>query len=245
MAHKTYVNEVSGANTAVLFIHGFLGSTEHFDRFLAKLDGYVSVFNILLAGHGGTVLDFANVSMEAWKQQAAQEAERICKKYENVYIVAHSMGTFFAMEAAIQHPDTVKGIILLQTPLKIGVKPSAAINTFKSFFNIFGEDEISRAYKTAHSVTLNYKIWEYLGWIPRYLELFSESKRARETICRLNVPCIIFQARNDELVSMKSLKYIPGKDNITVHVLENSAHFMYAIEDEKDMTEAILNMIKQ
>ena len=62
----------------------------------------------------------------------------LCEKYENVYIVAHSMGTFFAMEAANAHPDKVKGIILLQTPLKIGVKPSAAINTFKSFFNIFG-----------------------------------------------------------------------------------------------------------
>ncbi len=149
MAHKTYVKEVVGGNTAALFIHGFLGSPEHFERFIPKLSETVSVFNILLTGHGGTVSDFADASMDAWKKQVTQEVERICNKYNSVYIVAHSMGTFFAMEAANAHPDRVKGVILLQTPLKIGVKPSAAINTFKSFFNIFGDDEISRAYKAS------------------------------------------------------------------------------------------------
>ncbi|MBE7041793.1 MAG: alpha/beta fold hydrolase [Ruminococcaceae bacterium] len=244
MAHETYIKEVAGSKTAVLFIHGFLGSPEHFERFIPKLSDSVSVFNILLTGHGGTVLDFGKASMDIWKQQAAGEAERICEKYENVYIVAHSMGTFFAMEAANAHPDKVKGIILLQTPLKIGVKPSAAINTFKSFFNIFDEDDTSRAYKAAHSVTLNFKVWEYASWIPRYIELFREAKCARNTICALRVPCLIFQAKKDELVSMKSVKYIPQKESIKLTVLENSAHFIYDQDDEKAMADAILNMVK-
>ncbi len=245
MAHKTYKKEVPGGSTAVLFIHGILGSTEHFERFIPKLSKQVSVFNILLAGHGGTVSDFGKVSMAIWKEQAAQEAVHICKSYENLYIVAHSMGTFFAMEAAKAHADRVKGIILLQTPLVIGVKPAAAINTFKSFFNIFNEDETSRAYRAAHSVTLNYKVWEYVSWIPRYIELFRESKRARTTISEITTPCMIFQAKKDELVSMKSVKYIPETSNIKLCILENSAHFIYDKDDEKAMADAILNMVKE
>lgn len=244
MAHKTYIKEVPGGKTAVLFIHGILGSTEHFERFIPKLSDTISVFNILLAGHGGSVSDFGKASMTQWKEQAASEAERICNAYENVFIVAHSMGTFFAMEAAKLHTDKIKGIILLQSPLVIGVKPAAAINTFKSFFHIFDKDETSRAYSAAHSVELNYKIWEYASWIPRYIELFRGSKRARTTITEISTPCLIFQSRKDELVSMKSVSHIPKKSNITLRILEKSAHFIYDEEDEKMMADAIINMVK-
>lgn len=226
MAHRTYIKDISGSDTVVLFIHGFLGSTEHFERFIARVPEDISVYNILLKGHGGSVLDFGRASMSEWRKQVDDIVNELHKRYKKIYIVGHSMGTFFAMEAAIKY-DTVKGIFLLQSPLKIGVKPYAAINTFKSFFNIFGDDEISRAYKNSHSVKLNFRIWEYIGWIPRYLELFKESKAARSTILKLKTPCMIFQSAKDELVSVKSAKYVPDKENIRLYELKKSAHFIY------------------
>ncbi len=231
MAHETYIKEVEGAETAVLFVHGFLGSTEHFERFINILDDTISVYNILLTGHGAGVREFGRASMEIWKNQISELVDELAAKYKNIYIVGHSMGTFFAMYGAVKYPEKIKGIFLLQSPLKICVKPAAAINTFRSFFDKFNDDTVAHAYKRAHSVKLGFRLWEYISWIPRYLELFKESKLSREIILKVDVPCGIFQSKKDELVSMKSLNYIPHKENINVYVLQNSAHFIY---DEKD-----------
>lgn len=231
MAHKTYIRHIDGADTVVLFIHGFLGSTEHFERFISLVPEGISVYNILLDGHGGSVREFASASMTGWQNQVSSVVDELSGRYNNIIIMAHSMGTFFAMDEAIRYPDKVRTVILLQTPLKIGVKPAAAINTFKSFFNFSSDDEVSRAYRNAHSVKLNMRIWEYIGWVPRYLELFRESKRSRSTILKLDTPCVIFQSAKDELVSMKSVKFIPKKQNIKLNILNTSAHFIYSDED--------------
>ncbi len=244
MAHKTYMREIEGSEKALFFVHGFLSSTEHFDRFIEVLPENVSIFNILLPGHGGKVRDFAKTSMTEWKSAVREMAEHICKQYKDVYIIAHSMGSFFAMEAAIKHCDRVRGILLLQPALKIWVKPEATLNTVKAFFNFFGNEEVSKAYRASHSISLSLRFWEYIGWLPRYFELLKESHIARESIKQVSVPCTVCQSKKDELVSIKTLKYIPHKENMTVHILEKSAHFFYNKQDEKFMKDILLEMIK-
>lgn len=231
MAHETYMKHIDGADTVALFIHGFLGSTEHFERFINTLDDDVSVYNVLLDGHGKGVREFGRTSMEIWKKQISGIVDELAAKYKNIYIVAHSMGTFFAMYEAVKYPEPIKGLFMLQTPLKICVKPSAAINTLRSFFDKFNDDAVAHAYKKAHSVKLSFRFWEYINWIPRYFELFKESRLSREIILNVDIPCYIFQSKKDELVSMKSLNYIPHKENIKVTVLQNSAHFIYSEKD--------------
>ena len=240
MEHKEYIRVKKEANTAVLFIHGILGSPRHFDDFIKNMPENISVYNMLLKGHGKGVKDFAKASMKEWKKQTAKLSEKLCREYDNVIIAAHSMGTFFAMEEAVKHPDKIKHIFLLQSPLKIAVKPMAFVNTFKVFFNIM-DDEASRAYKNSHSIKLNMRLWEYIGWIPRYLELFKESKDSRSAILKLKTPCSIYQSAKDELVSKKSVKYIPDKPNIKLYVLENSTHFIY---DKNDFSRMLLNFVR-
>ncbi|MBQ9097274.1 MAG: alpha/beta fold hydrolase [Clostridia bacterium] len=242
MAHKTYINELKGSNTAILFIHGILGSPRHFEKFVSAVKDKVSVYNILLKGHGGSVVDFANTSMEAWKNQVADVAKYLTGKYDNIYIVAHSMGTFFAIENAINYPNKVKGLMLMQTPLKIGVKASAVVNTVKTLFDY--DDEITAVYKTMNSINLSSHLWEYVDWVPRYVELFRESKRMRGVINNLETKTVIFQSVKDELVSMKSVDYIPKKENIKLNVLENSAHFIYDENEWGCMQQELVNMIK-
>ena len=176
MTHKTFIRDIDDGDTAVLFIHGFLGSPKHFDVFMPCVPDNFAVYNILLDGHGGSVSDFSHASMEKWKTQTDGVVEKILGKYKTLVIVAHSMGTYFAMDAAIKYPDRVKGIFLLGSPLKIGVRIDAVTNTLKAFFDkIEKDDYIAEAYKNSHSVTLDKRVWLYAGWIPRYIELFKES----------------------------------------------------------------------
>ncbi len=242
MPHKTYIKELKGSNMAILFIHGILGSPRHFEKFVSAVKDKASIYNILLKGHGGSVLDFANASMDGWKNQVADVAKYLAEKYDNIYIVAHSMGTFFAIETAINYPDKVKGLLLMQTPLKIGVKASAVVNTVKTLFDI--EDEITAVYKTMNSINLSSHLWEYVDWLPRYVELFRESKRMRNVINSLETKTVIFQSVKDELVSIKSVDYIPKKENIKLNVLEKSAHFIYDENEWGCMQQELVDMIK-
>lgn len=246
MTHEAYIRHVAGSSNVVLFIHGFLGSPRHFDTFVEEVPETYAVYNILLRGHGGSVRDFANASMEMWKNQVDGVVKELVGRYQNIIIVAHSMGTFFAMDAAIKYPDRVAALFLLGMPLEISVQPTAAVNTLKSFFNLHSEqDTVGKAYREAHSVMLNKRVWEYIGWIPRYLELFAESKKSRSTILEVNTPCYIFQSAKDELVSMKSMDYIPDKPNMHVRVLQNSAHFIYSDEDFSHMKSVFRRILEQ
>ncbi len=242
MAHETYIRHTDG-DTAVFFIHGFLGSPEHFAKYLTLVPKECAIYNILLKGHGGSVRDFAKASMKQWKEQVDSVLHELMARYENIIIAAHSMGTFFAMEAAVKYPGRIKALFLLQSPLRIGVKAGAVVNSVKSLFNLISEDDKEAlAFKNSNSIDMNMRLWEYIGWLPRYVELYVESRRARETFKNVDVECHIFQSRNDELVSMKSLKYIPDKPNIKVYILENSAHFMYSGPDFLQIEKVFLGL---
>ncbi len=244
MKHQPYIRHVAGAEKAVLFIHGFLGSPRHFDAFISRVPAHIAVYNILLEGHGKTVLDFANASMDGWKQQVETVMQDLLSHYQKVIIVAHSMGTLFAIELANRYPDRVESMFLLGVPFRICVKPVAAINTIKTLFHFVDEqDEVAKAYQNAHSVQLNLKFWQYLGWVPRYLELFQESRRGRREILKICVPCYIFQSAKDELVSIKSMRDIPKKEHIVAVVLKRSAHFIYDKEEFEKLLKAFEQLL--
>ena len=72
MEHKEYVRIVPGADTAVLFIHGIVGTPNHFTDLISLVELVPedwSVCNLLLDGHGGNADDFAATSMKKWKNQ--------------------------------------------------------------------------------------------------------------------------------------------------------------------------------
>lgn len=231
MSHEEYIRHTDG-DRVVLFIHGFLGSPEHFEKFIELVPKEYGIYNVLLYGHGGTVRDFSSASMKIWKNQIEQILKELDQKYKEIIIVSHSMGTLFSYSLAIKYLEKIKAMLLLGTPLKINVKWTACVNSLKSVFGLISDDdEVGKAYIKAHSVKLNLKLWEYIGWVPRYFELFREAKAGRVNIQNVSVPCFVFQSKKDELVSFKSVKFIPKKENIHLTILENSAHFIYDKED--------------
>lgn len=104
---------------AILFIHGILGTTSHFEPFLSLVPPNWSICNLSLKGHGGSVKDFSQASMIEWKQQVKNALEELSETNNKIIIVAHSMGTLFAIQEAIEKP--VEELFLLNVPLKVRV----------------------------------------------------------------------------------------------------------------------------
>jgi len=233
VSHKESIRIVPGADTAVLFIHGIVGTPNHF-RDLIPMEQMVpadwSFHNLLLDGHGAAVSDFAASSMKKWKVQVWSAFENLAQQHDRIIIAAHSMGTLFAIRLGIENPEKVPFLFLLGVPLRPGVRVTMMRDCL---LMVFGKLRPEAVLWKASGVKTTRKLWKYLGWIPRYLELFREIHSTEKMLESLKVPCVAYQSANDELVMNWSRQVLERSGVMEVHNLEESTHFYYAPDDRE------------
>ena len=229
--HEPYQKRIPGADCAILFVHGILGSPNHFTPLMQLVPEGVTVVNLLLDGHGKSVRDFSRSRMRIWQKQVTDAVEELAASHQKVFVVAHSMGTLLALNAAAE-TGNVTELFLLALPIRLSLRFRLLSNMMKVFFGrISPEDEAAVASRDACSITLSKNVFLYIGWIPRYLELFRKIDRTRRLLPGLSVPATVFQSAMDEMVSPASVPYLKDKTNFTLHLLENSEHYRYSPED--------------
>ena len=227
--HSPYIRKGSGPN-AVLLIHGILGSPGHFRNLVSGIPESFSVYNILLDGHSGKPENFSRSSMAKWKAQVQTTLAELFDRHENVVIAAHSMGTLFAIQAAIDHPDKIPALFLLNVPTRPWVRFSTWLTCFRVAFGKL-DSPSAQAMRGETALELTPKLWKYIGWAPRMVELLIECSRIRTLLPALKVPAQAFQSQVDELVSIRSCKDLENHPFIQTTVLSGSGHFVYGPED--------------
>ena len=243
MEHKEYVRICRDATTAILFIHGIVGTPNHFKEFLPLIPKSFSVHNLLLHGHGKTVKDFSKASMKKWESQVTAAVEELSMSHDKIYIVGHSLGTLLAIEQAIKNKK-VCHLFLLAVPLRLWLKPKMAINSLKVHFDkISPNDHEALAAKQCYGIKNDKNIFNYFGWIPRFLELFVKIRQTRKIIHLLNTPCWVYQSQKDEMVSKKVAKQLQQISCITTNELENSGHYYYDETDRNFMLSEFSKML--
>lgn len=245
MEHREYRRMVPGADTAVLFVHGILGTPNHF-RDLIPLVQLVpenwSVYNVLLEGHGGNIDDFADSSMEKWRQQATKAFEELAQTHAQVIIVAHSMGTLFAIQLGVAFPEKIPFLFLLGVPLRPHIRLGMMRDCLRMAFGTLRKDSV--LWK-ATSIAATNRIWKYTRWIPRYLELFREIGTTERILGRLRIPCTAYQSRKDELVSNWTFRVLERSGVMTVNELTNSTHFFYTPTDKKHVCDDFVQQMNR
>lgn len=232
MEHTEFIRYLPGSETAVLLIHGIVGTPAHFRDLLPEIPPDFSVYNILLKGHGQDVGALSAASMKQWKQQVQDMLALLFSRHRRVFIAAHSMGTLFAIQAAIDYPDKIPGLFLLAVPTRPWLPVSTMLTSLRvAWGNIRPGDTKAIAMQNASSVRMTRKLWKYLGWIPRFLELLAECRRVRLLLPQLQTPTLAFQSRVDELVSIRSAKDLTAISSIECTILNESGHFAYSGED--------------
>ena len=240
--HKPYKRIVPGAKTAVLFVHGIVGTPNHF-RALMPLQELApedwSVHNLLLPGHGGTVEDFSRSSMEAWRSHVFSAFEELAETHEQVLVVAHSMGTLFAIQLGLAYPQKIPALFLLAVPMRPGLRWFGIKNCLRVGFGLVREDHpLEVATQLACGIETTRLIWKYIPWIPRFVELFREIYRVEKTMVGLSIPCTAFQSHKDELVTNRSRKVLERFPQIQIRDLSDSSHFYYTGEDREAVISA-------
>lgn len=241
--HSEYRRIVPGGETAILFIHGILGTPRHFDAFVECIPETVSVWNILLDGHGKGVKDFSKTSMAKWEAQVHRVATELGQTHREIYIVAHSMGCLLALGEALMQPK-IAGLFFLAAPLKLSLKPRMVTNSMKVYLDrVRPDDGPGMAAKQCCGITHSPNFLLYLGWIPRFLELFRKIRETRKLLPGLTVPCTAFQSGRDEMVSRKSCRILRANPHISVTELSHSRHFYYEKADREVLMEAFSDFL--
>jgi len=229
MDHSPYIRITDSADTAVLMIHGIMGTPRHFDGFLPLIPANWDVYNILLEGHGKTVRDFNAASMKAWKAQVQGWFRELSSRYDRLIVIAHSMGTLLSMEAAQLYPQKLAKMIFLAPPLRIFMRPVMIKYTCKEIFGLIDtKNAREAAVSCGNSIAPEKRVWRYLGNIPRLLELLQQGRCCRKI--PVQVPCLVFLSGKDELIPVSSGKYLTNCEKI---FLPESGHFYYTPEEWK------------
>ena len=245
MTHLEYKRIVPEADTAVMFIHGIVGTPNHF-RSLIPLEQLVpdcwSVHNVLLPGHGGSADDFAASSRENWETHVWNAFVELAKDHERIIIVAHSMGTLFALRLAVEYPEKIPFLFLLGVPLRPHLRIGMAVASVRMVFGVLPGDHV--LWK-ASGVKLTQKLWKYLGWVPRFLDLFKEIYETEKILDQLDVPCVAWQSKKDELVSNLTWKVLKKHKIIDLRSLPNSTHFGYDTSEMDEILSDFSSRIKE
>ena len=249
MKHSETRRIIPGAKNAVLFLHGIVGSPNHFRQVL-PLEKLIpedwSLINVCYPGHGGTVRDFGKSGMDQWRDHAIAAFLKLAEEHEKLFVVGHSMGTLFAMQLALEFPEKTAGLFLLNVPMRPWMRPACMKNCLRLAFNRIREDHhLEASFKKACGLTTTPLLWRYIPWIPRILELFVEIRGTEKTMGHLNVPCVAWQSRKDDLVRNRSASVLRKIGVMEVHELPDSTHFYYAPGDQMRLCEAFENEIKK
>ena len=244
MNHQEYIWEIPGASTAILMLHGIVGTPDHFEMLLPLVPADWSVYNILLDGHGKRVEDFAASSMEKWKKQIWDLFGELEKKYDQVVIAAHSMGTLFAIQLAVERPEKISFLFLMAVPMRVGLRWFGVVNSIKVALDRVDDTKpLEAATRNACSIQTDPRLWKYITWVPRYLELFREIFHTERILKDLKVPCVAYQSQKDELVRNSAGKVLECGGTMEVHNLDNSTHYFYAAEERQRVQQDFANCI--
>jgi pimeloyl-ACP methyl ester carboxylesterase len=108
-----YYYAVYGKGEPLLLLHGGLGTTDMFAPILPKLTENRTIIAVDLQGHGRTALGERPFSLEAMGDDMAAIVRAL--GYAKVDVMGYSLGGGVAFRMAVQHPETVRRLVLVST----------------------------------------------------------------------------------------------------------------------------------
>ena len=109
-----YYYEVRGRGEPLLMLHGGLGSLDMFGPALPILAKSRKVIAVDLHGHGRTALGDRPFKIESMGDDMAELVEQL--GHAQVDVLGYSLGGGVALRMAIQHPASVRRVVLVSTP---------------------------------------------------------------------------------------------------------------------------------
>jgi pimeloyl-ACP methyl ester carboxylesterase len=249
--------EVYGEGKPLLIIHGFLGSTDNFKKVVPEISKENKVYLIDNIGFGHSDknprLDYSKKSMA---QLAADFLVKM--KLDNVILMGHSMGGEIALNLVLDHPDLIKGLILVDSAGHSRSVTQAPQNKLVRSIYKFAIDNLMITYPATQLTGVFYK--ETLIPIERVrkYEYFAVAKQAdpesiirmsedndsgtrKEEFSDISLPTLIIWGEHDKVIPLENAyRFESAIKNSEVVIIERAGHLPF---DEN--TSAFLKAVKE
>lgn len=194
--------------TAVLYIHGKNGSAtecEHYKPLFPECD---------VIG-----LDYQTFTPWETGAEIRSAVEKLKSEYDNIILIANSIGAFFSMNAGID-PVIKKAYFI--SPI---VDMERLIADMVAWANVT-EDELKEKgiIHTSFGEDLS---WEYLIYV-------------REHPIKWNAPTVILYGIKDNLTSFETISAFAEKHNAKLTVMENGEHWFHTEEQMRFLDDWIV-----
>ncbi len=243
----------TGKGTALILLHGFLENATMWDFYLEELSKKYRVITIDLLGHGQTeCLGYIHTMEDmADAVQAVLSELRIRK----ALFAGHSMGGYVALAFAELYPDTVKGIVLLNSTSYedsaerktnrsraiVAVKQNYANFIRMSIANLFSEDNRERLAEEIENVKLE-ALKTPLQGIVAALEGM-KARKDREVLLHLSpFPFLLILGKKDPVLNFEENKKQIEGTNVQFHHFPDG--HMSHIENKDELGKVLLDFFK-
>ncbi len=225
---------------AILFVHGIVGNSAFFDFLKPAIPPGVDTVALTLSGHSGNALDFSKASMAQWKAQVGDAVEKLRARNEKVIIVAHSMGTLFAINQAVA--GRADALFLLNPPLKLRLTRRLFTTPVKVMLGYI-DNAATEAARDAYGIAIDRNPLHYYGWPARYIELFREIIRTRKIVGRLSCKLHVFIFGRDEMISPSVASYFTAIPGSHITLMPYSGHYFYLRSDRAAILQSLTTFI--
>lgn len=247
----SYTDE--GKGTATVLLHGFLENKKMWNHFIPELTQRNRVITIDLLGHGATeCLGYVHTMEDNADVVHAVLSELRIRK---AIFVGHSMGGYVALAFAELYPDTIKGLVLLNSTARAdsterkknrdraikAVKQSFVNFISLSIGNLFSENNRERLAATIENVKKE-ALQTPLQGIVASLEGM-KIRQDREVLLHLTpFPKLLILGEKDPVLNYEETK--EQIENTAVQVITFPDGHMSHLENQDELLAVLLSFFK-
>lgn len=232
--------------TAVLFVHGFMGSDAQFTAAAAAAEAAGGDTHLLtLPGHGAGVSEFARAARAEWQSAVDSELAALRTDYDRIIAVGHSMGGLLLINSAIDGGHAPDAILALALPLRISLtRRGIKLRMAAARPAVDGESPDITAARAMCGVG-GVSALNSPRLIPNTAALLTMASRTRRRLAALKTPLTVINSLNDELVPPRVLGDVAAAlPNATLIRLTDAGHFRYGEAENRLIETELARLIR-
>lgn len=228
----------------ILFIHGIFSSHIQFAKMINMFsnEGY-SIYAVSLKGHGMESIHMTKIDHRIWLEQVNNTLNMLLRKYKNVYIISHSLGTLLTVNC--ERINEVKKCILLSP----AARPKITLQSMKLGLLLENEklkDPFLVENRKIRGV--KFKGLKKVHAIKPLLALFKLIRLSRNKFPNIELDTLIAISKNDETVRFSSGEFVYKRissKNKQLFKMVKSYHAVYDPEEEKELLNKCFDFISK
>lgn len=243
----------TGKGTTIVLLHGFLENKNMWQKFVSEFSTKYRVITIDLLGHGDTECLGYIHSMEDNADAVHEVLSKL--RIRKAIFVGHSMGGYIALAFAELYPESIKGLVLLNSTSKadseerkanrdraiVAVKQNYANFIRMSIANLFSEDNREKLVEAIEKVKIE-ALKTPLQGIVASLEGMKIRKDREVLLHTTNYPKLLILGEQDPVLNFEETK--EQIENTEIQLVSFPDGHMSHIENKEELSKVLWDFFK-